>query len=226
MVSIDLNDVIKVYRTGDLEVIALRGVTATIPAGRSVAIMGPSGCGKTTLLNLLGGLDRCTAGSITVDGKNITRLNEAALVEYRREKVGIVFQFLNLVPTLTAQENVEMPMRLLSRPAEERERRAKDLLARVGLEKRAGHRPDALSGGEQQRVAIAIALSNDPPILIADEPTGELDSENGRMVLQLLRDVVREGGKTAVIATHDPRIRDYVDEVLMMADGKIVGGPP
>ncbi|OGS48237.1 MAG: ABC transporter ATP-binding protein [Euryarchaeota archaeon RBG_16_68_13] len=222
MVGIELKDVIKVYRTGDLEVIALRGVTASIPSVRAVALMGPSGCGKSTLLNLVAGLDRCTAGSIVVDGKNITRLPEADLVRHRRDTVGIVFQFFNLVPTLTALENVELPMRLRSKPAEDRERRARELLRLIGLEARAEHRPDAMSGGEQQRVAIAVALANDPPILLADEPTGELDSENGRRVLELLRDVVREQGKTVVVATHDPRITDYVTTVLQMADGKIV----
>ena len=152
MVGIEMKDVIKVYRTGDLEVIALRGVTASITSGRAVALMGPSGCGKSTLLNLIAGLDRCTAGSIVLDGRNITRLPESDLVRHRRETVGIVFQFFNLVPTLTALENVELPMRLRSKPAEERERRARELLRLVGLEARADHRPDAMSGGEQQRV--------------------------------------------------------------------------
>jgi len=221
MVGIEMKDVIKVYRTGDLEVIALRGVTASITSGRAVALMGPSGCGKSTLLNLIAGLDRCTAGSIVLDGRNITRLPESDLVRHRRETVGIVFQFFNLVPTLTALENVELPMRLRSKPAEERERRARELLRLVGLEARADHRPDAMSGGEQQRVAIAVALANDPPILLADEPTGELDSDNGRRVLELLRDVAQEQGKTVVVATHDPRIKDYVTTVLQMADGKI-----
>ena len=204
MAEIVVQDVVKAYRTGDLEVQALRGVTATIRSGRSVAIVGPSGCGKTTLLNLIGGLDRCTAGTIEVEGQNIARLKEPALVRYRREKIGVVFQFLNLVPLLTARENVE-------------------LLDRVGLGDRADRRPDALSGGEQQRVAIAVALANDPPILLADEPTGELDTDSGRNVLELFRDLVRERGKTAILATHEPRITDYVDDVLRMVDGKIVG---
>jgi len=221
--EIVVQDVVKAYRTGDLEVQALRGVTATIRSGRSVAIVGPSGCGKTTLLNLIGGLDRCTAGTIEVEGQNIARLKEPALVRYRREKIGVVFQFLNLVPLLTARENVELPMRLLERPAAERERRSSELLDRVGLGDRADRRPDALSGGEQQRVAIAVALANDPPILLADEPTGELDTDSGRNVLELFRDLVRERGKTAILATHEPRITDYVDDVLRMVDGKIVG---
>ncbi len=223
MAEIVVQDVVKAYRTGDLEVQALRGVTATIRSGRSVAIVGPSGCGKTTLLNLIGGLDRCTAGTIEVEGQNIARLKEPALVRYRREKIGVVFQFLNLVPLLTARENVELPMRLLERPAAERERRSSELLDRVGLGDRADRRPDALSGGEQQRVAIAVALANDPPILLADEPTGELDTDSGRNVLELFRDLVRERGKTAILATHEPRITDYVDDVLRMVDGKIVG---
>ena len=223
MAEIVIKDLVKAYRLGDLEVMALRGVSASVPTGRAVAIVGPSGCGKTTFLNLLGGLDRCTAGSILVDSRNIARLKETELVRYRRESVGIVFQFLNLVPLLTARENVELPMRLLDRPTEERERRATELLRTVGLEDRADRRPDSLSGGEQQRVAIAVALANDPPILLADEPTGELDSETGRTVLELFRDIARGKGKTVVIATHVPRIADCVHEVLRMVDGRFVG---
>ncbi|MGQ0796978.1 MAG: ABC transporter ATP-binding protein [Methanobacteriota archaeon] len=226
LADIVLKDVIKAYRMGDIEVLALRGIDATIPSGRSVAVVGPSGCGKTTLLNLVAGLDRPTVGSILVDDMNLARLPDAELVRYRRERVGIVFQFLNLVPMLTARENVEMPLRLLGRPADLRFHRSDELLGLVGMAHRADHRPDALSGGEQQRVAIAVALANDPAILVADEPTGELDSENATRVLEVFRDVVRAQGKTALIASHDPRVRGYVDDVITMADGRITDAGP
>ncbi len=221
-VGIEIRDLIKVYRGKEKDVIALRGIDATIPPGRAMAIVGPSGCGKTTLLNLLGGLDRCTGGSIRVGDREITRLAEKELARYRRETVGIVFQFFNLVPLLTAQENVELPLRMVGWKSPEREEKAQELLELVGLSHRSAHRPDALSAGEQQRVALAVALANNPPILLADEPTGELDSVNAEVVLGLLRDIVHENGKTAVIVSHDPRIGQYVDRVLRMSDGRIV----
>lgn len=224
-VGVEIRDLIKVYRTKVKDVIALRGIDASIPAGRAVGVVGPSGCGKTTLLNLVGGLDRCTAGSIRVGEREITRRGEKELARYRRETVGIVFQFFNLVPLLTAQENVELPLRMVGWRAPEREKKAGDLLEIVGLQSRADHRPDALSAGEQQRVALAVALANDPPLLLADEPTGELDSVNAEAVMGLLRDVVREHGKTAMIVSHDPRIGGYVDQVLRMADGRLAGPP-
>lgn len=223
MVGIEMKDVIKVYRTGDLEVIALRGVTASITSGRAVALMGPSGCGKSTLLNLIAGLDRCTAGSIVLDGRNITRLPESDLVRHRRETVGIVFQFFNLVPTLSAEENIELPMRLAGKPSELREKRTRGLLQLVGLEKRAVHRPDELSGGEQQRVAIAVALANDPPIVLADEPTGELDTKTGEEILALFRRLNGELRKTVLVVTHDARVAGIAHRVLQIQDGKIVG---
>ena len=226
-VGIEVHDLVKVYRAKEEDVIALRAISASIPGGRAVAVVGPSGCGKTTLLNLLGGLDRCTGGSIKVGGKEITRLPEKELARYRRETVGIVFQFFNLVPLLNAEENVQLPLRMMGWKAAEREAKAKELLDLVGLEHRAGHRPDALSAGEQQRVALAVALANDPPVLLADEPTGELDSVNAEAVMGLLRDIVHDRGKTAVIVSHDPRIIGYVDQVLRMKDGQILSsGPP
>ncbi len=218
--GIETHDLTRIYRTRDTDVFALRGIDVSVAPGRSVALVGPSGCGKTTFLNLVAGLDRCTAGSILVGGRNIARLPERALVSYRRDTVGIVFQFFNLVPLLTAQENVELPMRLVGWKPLERERMARDLLERVGLRARARHRPDSLSGGEQQRVALAVALANDPPVLLADEPTGELDSENGALILGLFRDLVRENGKTAVIVSHEPGIGQYVDQVIHMHDGR------
>jgi putative ABC transport system ATP-binding protein len=219
--EIVVKDLIKAYRAGEVEVLALRGIDLTIPSGRTMAIVGPSGCGKTTLLNLVAALDRPTVGSILVDGWNLARAPDAELVRYRREQVGIVFQFLNLVPMLSARENVELPLRLLGRPADVRAYRANELLERVGMSHRANHRPDALSGGEQQRIAIAVALANDPGLLVADEPTGELDTENATRVLELFRDVVRAEGKTALIASHDPRVRSYADNVVVMEDGRI-----
>src|SRR3990172_7349852 len=187
---------------GKLEVIALRGLDATFAGGKVTWIRGPSGCGKTTLLNLVGGLDRPTAGSIELDGQNIAQMSDPDLVKYRRDKVGFVFQFFNLVPVLTASENVDLPMRLRGVPAKEREARAKELLEAVGLAKRMNQRPDELSGGEQQRVALAVALANDPPILLADEPSGELDSENAAIVFDYLGMASKERGKTEIGRAH------------------------
>ncbi len=225
-VGIEIQDLIKVYRGKEKDVIALRGINVSIPGGRAVAVVGPSGCGKTTLLNLLGGLDRATGGSIKVGGKEITRLQEKDLARYRRETVGIVFQFFNLVPLLNSQENVELPLRMMGWKGPEREAKANELLDLVGLEHRADHRPDALSAGEQQRVALAVALANDPPVLLADEPTGELDSVNAEAVMGMLRHIVHDRGKTAVIVSHDPRIIGYVDQVLRLADGQIQSSGP
>src|SRR5213596_368321 len=208
---------------GELEVIALRGLDAGFPTGKVTWIRGPSGCGKTTLLNLVGGLDRPTAGSIEVGGKNIVRFSEADLVAYRLERVGFVFQFFNLVPVLTAWENVEFPMRFAGVPAKERETRARGLLEMVGLKDKGDRKPEELSGGEQQRVAVAVALANDPPIILADEPTGELDSENAIALLDLLRTASRERGKTVLLVSHDPHAAQIADATLEMADGRIIG---
>jgi putative ABC transport system ATP-binding protein len=170
-------------------------------------------------LNLLGGIDRPTAGGITVDSVNVSGLDEAGLVRYRREKVGIVFQFFNLVPTLTAEENVELPMRLAGAVKKDR---VPKLLGLVGMEKRAEHKPDELSGGEQQRIAIAMALANDPPLLLADEPTGNLDSKTGQEMLQLFRALSKEQGKTLVIVTHEAEVTRIADREIDMVDGRIV----
>jgi len=216
---IETKDLMKVYKTAKLEVIALRGLDLQIRGGEIVAVRGPSGCGKTTFLNLVGGIDRPTAGQIHVDGMNVAQFHEADLVKYRREKVGIVFQFFNLIPTLTAEENVELPMRLAGKV--ERDRVAK-LLGMVGMEKRAKHKPDELSGGEQQRVAIAMALANDPPLLLADEPTGNLDSATGVEMLRLFRDLSKEQGKTLVIVTHEAEVSKIADREIDMVDGRVV----
>src|SRR3989440_2156794 len=191
--------------------------------GELVAVQGPSGCGKTTLLNLIGGIDRPTAGRIEVDGSNLVDLNDSDLVRYRLERVGFIFQCFNLVPTLTAEENVEVPMRLASKGPSVRNKRTKDLLELVGMTQRAVHRPDELSGGEQQRIAIAVALANDPPLLLADEPTGELDTKTGQEVLDLFQRMNQEFGKTIVVVTHDTRVSQIAHRILEIRDGKILG---
>ena len=223
MGDIVIKDLIKVYKTGKLEVIALRGLDCTMNVGEILAIMGPSGCGKTTLLNLIGGLDRPTAGSIVMDGVNLSNLNDAELVEHRRGRVGIVFQFFNLVPTLTARENVELPMRLAGKDPKTMKARSEELVDLVGMKERAKHKPDELSGGEQQRIGLATALANDPAVILADEPTGELDSETGRQILHLFRELRDEHGKTVIIVTHDQRIGEIADRVMTMVDGRITG---
>jgi len=224
--DIAVSDLIKVYKRAKLEVIALRGLDARFPAGKVTWIRGPSGCGKTTLLNLVGGLDRPTAGSIEVDGVNLPQLSEKDLVAFRREKVGFVFQFFNLVPVLTAAENVELPMRLVGKPAKDSEPRVMELLEAVGLATRGSQRPDELSGGEQQRVAIAVALANDPPILLADEPTGELDSENAAAVFDYLGKASRERGKTVLVVSHDQHAERIADVTVDMEDGRLTGFSP
>jgi len=218
-----VKDLIKVYKTGKSEVIALRGLDCIIKENEVLAIMGPSGCGKTTLLNIIGGLDRPTAGSIMLDGVNLVDLNDAQLVKHRRETVGIVFQFFNLVPTLTARENVELPMRLAGKSSEQMKERADMLLALVDMKPRETHKPDELSGGEQQRIGLATALANDPPIILADEPTGELDTVTGQQILHLFKRLRDEYKKTIVIVTHDQRIGQIADTVMTIVDGRITG---
>jgi len=224
--NIRTKDLIKVYRTGKSEVIALRGLDMQVADGELVAVQGPSGCGKTTLLNLLGGIDRPTAGRIEVDGSNLVDLGDGDLVKYRLARVGFIFQFFNLVPTLTAEENVELPLRLAAKGPSIRARRRKELLELVGMTQRATHRPDELSGGEQQRVAIGVALANDPPLLLADEPTGELDTKTGQEVLDLFRRLNQEFKKTIVVVTHDARVSHIAHRVLEIQDGKIMGETP
>jgi len=223
MGDIIVKDLIKVYKTGKSEVIALRGLDCTIKGSEVLAIMGPSGCGKTTLLNIVGGLDRPTAGSIMVDGTNLVNMSDAELVMHRRERVGIVFQFFNLVPTLTARENIELPMRLAGKSSDLMVKRSGELLKLVDMEPRADHKPDELSGGEQQRIGLATALANDPPIILADEPTGELDTVTGHQILLLLKRLRDEYKKTVVIVTHDQRIGQIADTVMTIVDGKITG---
>lgn len=223
MSNVVVKDLVKVYKLGHVEVLALRGLNCTIGEGEILAVMGPSGCGKTTLLNILGGIDRPTAGSIEIFGANIATFNDRQLVTHRQESVGIVFQFFNLIPTLTARENVELPMRIAGNDNPRELARADELLALVGMEHRANHKPGELSGGEQQRVGIAVALANDPPIILADEPTGELDSEGAQRVFHLFRDLRDQLRKTIVIVTHDSRAEVVADRVVRMVDGRIDG---
>jgi putative ABC transport system ATP-binding protein len=219
--DITVKDLIKVYRLGKVEIQALRGLSMMVKEGEIVSIIGPSGSGKTTLLNIIGGLDTATAGLVRVGDIEVTALTTPQLIEYRRKTVGHVFQTLNLIPTLTAAENVELPMIAMGVPGGKRKERVKSLLEVVGLTERANHKPDELSGGEQQRVAIAAALANDAPILLADEPTGELDTVNAKIVVDHLVRISRELGKTIVMVTHDPSVARAADRILRIEDGVI-----
>ncbi len=210
------------FGTGHRVVHAVRDVSFEAGQGELVAIRGRSGAGKTTLLNLVGGLDRPTAGRIWVDGVEVNAAGERDLLTLRRDTVGFVFQSFGLIPILSAAENVGVPMRLAKTPAAEREERVAVLLELVGLGAHARQRPHELSGGQQQRVALARSLANDPRLLIADEPTGQLDSETGRSIMDLLRAVVRARGMTALVATHDPALIELADRVLVLRDGEIV----
>ena len=221
--AVETVDLRKTYYLGKVQVPALRGVSVRFFRGEMAVIMGPSGSGKTTLLNLIGTFDRPTGGKVYLDGQDLTGLSEGELTRLRREKIGFVFQFYNLIPVLTAYENVELPMLIAGKPKEERRRRTEELLRLVGLSRRAHHRPDELSGGEQQRVAIARALANRPSILLADEPTGDLDTKTGREVVEALRRAAKEEGVAVIVVTHDPLVAERADRVLEMRDGRIVG---
>ena len=210
------------YPAGDDVVHALRGLDLDVARGELLAVRGRSGSGKTTLLNLLGGLDRPTAGTVLVDGTRISDLDEAAAAGVRRHTVAFVFQTFGLIPILSAAENVEVPLRMVGADPGDRDRRVAVLLDLVGLESRARHRPHELSGGEQQRVAIARALANRPRLLLADEPTGQLDSETGHKIMLLIRTVVRAEGVTAVVATHDPVMIEVADRVIELLDGHFI----
>ncbi|MGW6532110.1 ABC transporter ATP-binding protein [Streptomyces venezuelae] len=217
-----VEDLHRTYGSGAAAVHALRGVSFTVPRGELVALKGRSGSGKTTLLNLVGGLDAPDHGKITVDGVDLTGLGESGLLELRRDRLGFVFQSFGLIPILTAAENVGVPLRLRKTEPRAREERVALLLALVGLTDHAAQRPGELSGGQQQRVAIARALANRPALLIADEPTGQLDAETGLAVMELLRAVVRSEGVTALVATHDAALLDLADRVVELRDGAIV----
>jgi putative ABC transport system ATP-binding protein len=219
--AVEARDLIKVYKTGELEVQALRGLSVVVAKGEMVALIGPSGSGKSTLLNIIGGLDRATAGYVAVMGSDLSQLNPSQLVEFRRKTVGHVFQNMNLIPTLTAAENVELPMAALGVKKDVRHKRVEELIDVVGLRERIDHKPGELSGGEQQRIALAAALANDPPLVLADEPTGELDTENAMIVVNYLAKVNKELGKTIIMVTHDPRVARAASRILRIQDGII-----
>jgi len=214
-------DVRKAYRQGENEIVALAGVSIDIPRGAFAAIMGPSGSGKSTLLHLMGGLDRPSSGELLVDGRLVGQMADDEVTLFRRTNIGFVFQFFNLLPTLTALENVTLPLVLDGRSKHEADQRAALLLGKVGLEKRRHHLPEALSGGEIQRIAIARALAFNPPILLADEPTGNLDSKTGQDVLSLLRQINQERGSTVVMATHSPEAAYCADRTIFLRDGRV-----
>jgi putative ABC transport system ATP-binding protein len=218
-----VDNIHKSYLMGKEAVPALRGVSLDINPGEFVCLMGPSGSGKTTLLNIVGGLDEPSRGHVLVQGENLVALSENNLALLRLEKMGFIFQNYNLLANFTAQENVEAPMVLAKMKRKERKQRAQELLERVGLGDRAHHYPSELSGGQQQRVAIARALANDPPILIADEMTGDLDSETGFAIMELVTQLNREG-MTIVFVTHDPRMAEFAGRVVELRDGKILNG--
>ena len=214
-------DVRKIYRQGENDITALAGVSLDIAKGSFVVIMGPSGSGKSTLLHLIGGLDRPSSGDLLVDGRLIGQMADDEVTLFRRTKVGFVFQFFNLLPTLTALENVTLPFVLDGVSKGEADRRARVILAKVGLEQRRDHLPEELSGGEIQRVAMARALAFDPPILLADEPTGNLDSKNGDAILSLLRKIKEERGCTVVMVTHSDEAASYGERIIFLRDGRV-----
>ena len=216
-----LEDVVKTYRMGEVEVHALNHTDLVIPQGEFVVILGPSGSGKTTLLNMLGGIDAPTSGRIVIDGVDISKASQRDLTLFRREKVGFVFQFFNLIPTLNAEENVRFAIQLASRDGVPPSRTATELLEIVGLGDRLHHVPSQLSGGEQQRVAVARALAKDPAMILGDEPTGNLDYRTGKLVLRALKDVNVREGKTVIVVTHNSPIAAVADRVLHLRDGSI-----
>ena len=219
---IALREVSKTVTSGTEPLTILHPLTTEIPRGQFVAVVGPSGSGKSTLLGLIAGLDAPTSGSVVIDGVDITKLDEDSLAKLRGEKIGFVFQFFHLIPSLTAYENVAVPMEIAG--ASHAAERARQLLEEVGLTGRAHHYPSQLSGGEQQRVALARALANNPPIVLADEPTGNLDSTNGRHIMQLLKDIHQARGTTLVLVTHDAELAAQADTRLVMRDGRVVEG--
>src|SRR5947209_952926 len=223
--AIDVQHVTKEFGEGESRVQVLRGVDLAIAKGEMLAIMGPSGSGKSTLLGCISGLDSVTDGTVIINGTDITRLSENALASVRNRNIGFVFQTFNLISTLTAQENVELPIMLDGHARFDPSKRARELLDLVGLSHRLGHKPSQMSGGEQQRVAIARALANDPEVIFGDEPTGNLDSVNGEAVMKLLTELKQRTGKTMVLVTHDPRIAQQCDRAVYMQDGVFVDMP-
>ncbi|RIK45959.1 MAG: ABC transporter [Chloroflexi bacterium] len=219
---VEVEEITREYPIGDHVVRALRGVSMRVTRGELVAVHGRSGSGKTTLLNCIGGLDRPTSGRVWIDGAEVTAMGEQGLLDLRRNTIGFIFQAFGLIPILTAAENVEIPLRLAQADVARREERVRILLELVGLGERAGHRPFELSGGEQQRVAIARALANSPRLLLADEPTGQLDSNTARTIMTLISALVSSEGVTAIVATHDPVLIDLADRVIELRDGEVI----
>ncbi|MBN1371279.1 MAG: ABC transporter ATP-binding protein [Anaerolineaceae bacterium] len=222
MSIVETKELTKVYGSGDTALTALNHVSIHIQAGEFVAIMGPSGCGKSTLLHLVGGLDRATSGGVMIEGHNLSDLNDTRLAELRRRKIGFVFQFFNLIPVLNALENAALPLLLDGVPLKAAQKKAAEWLDRVGLSDRHTHRPSQLSGGQQQRVAIARALVSEPAIILADEPTGNLDTHAADEIVGLLRQVSSQWGRAVVMVTHDPRIAAYADRIIFLKDGVMV----
>jgi len=219
MALLDMKGITKEYKLGKTIVRALRGLDLQIEAGEVIAIMGPSGSGKSTLMHILGALDVPTGGNAWIDGQDLQSLKESQLVTLRGQRIGFVFQTFNLIQTLSAQRNVELPMIFQGVGKRERARKAKALLERVGLGERIRHKPNELSGGERQRVAVARSLANDPEIILADEPTGNLDTESGQSILELLKNLSTKDGKTVILVTHDPEAAEIADRVIRLRDG-------
>ena len=221
-VNVKVSALTKSYETAAEQVRALKGIEWQIGPGEAVALMGPSGCGKTTLLNILGGVDHATGGETLIGDQKLTSLSERELEKYRLHKVGFVFQFFNLIPTLTALENLELPMLIAGVEPAERKKRSDRLLQMVGLGDKGHKRPEELSGGEQQRVAVALSLANDPSVILADEPTGNLDTENTKTISALFLSLAERYGKTVIMASHDPKAVEQFKKVYNMRDGNFV----
>ncbi len=222
MAVIELENATKIYTIGEVETVALDDVTLAIEEGEFTTIVGPSGSGKTTLLQLMGCLDQPNSGIVKINGQDVTRYSKNKRADLRREMIGFIFQFFALVPVLSAYENVELPLLLNGVKSDERKKRAMNLLDAVGLSDRVDHRPDQLSGGEQQRVAIARALASEPLMVLADEPTANLDTENGQQAMEIMQHLNEETGTAFVFATHDPRVMAFAKRVVEMQDGKII----
>jgi len=221
MEVVKIENITRVYQVGKVETQALRGVNLSIESGEFTALVGPSGSGKTTLLQMIGCLDQPTSGRVFVNGKDVTTLNRNQRADMRRGTIGFIFQFFALIPTLTAYENVEMPLLLNGHSAGERRERVMELLKAVDLVDRANNRPDQLSGGQQQRVAVARALASKPTLILADEPTANLDTENGKQVMEIMKKLNKETGVTFIFATHDPRVISYASRVVTLEDGLV-----
>lgn len=222
MAIIEVKNLTKIYGNGENAVRALDSINLSIDEGKFVAVMGPSGCGKSTLLHLVGGLDRPTSGSVMIEGKDIAKMKDDQLTELRRRKMGFIFQFFNLIPVLDAAENAALPLILDGVKQDRAKARAMEWLQKNKLGDRSTHRPDELSGGQQQRVAISRAMISNPVIILADEPTGNLDTRSGDEIASELRNLVSEYGRTVLMVTHDPRIAAYADRIIFLKDGKIV----